>query len=434
MTASEPHAATPWGSGAKPASASQPTDEPGAPGAGHDATGLEHAPPEVTLPGWRLLDMIVMFILRFVSLPRKEAADAIALWVAHTWVFEVFEITPRLSIESAEMRSGKSRLLEVLALLVARPFMAVTPSEAVVFRSIEAHHPTLILDEVDAIFGPKARDNEGLRAILNAGWARGATVPRMVGQGTGMQVKPFSVYGPVVLAGIGSPPTTVCDRSIRIVMKRRGPGERVEKFRRRTASAEGDALRQQLAQWTAEIRENLVAATPDVPEELNDRAADFWEPPLAIADAAGGDWPERARRAAVLLSADPAETAVSEGVELLGDIRRVFDTAGVDRMFSKDLARRLNDLEDAGWSEAQRGQPLTPAGLSRLLKPYGIRSAAIRIASEGGRKGYFRDDFNDAWGRYLAPTDTPDQPASTPEDRLDEPHPSVSDVDADIPF
>ena len=137
-----------------------------------------------------LLEDTLHFLRRFIV--TDEAALVVgALWVAHTHAFEAADATPRLSIRSAEASSGKTRWLEVLKLLVRGPVHMIGVSDAAMFRLIEEGGRTPLLDEIDSIFGPKARDREDLRGMLNAGYERGATVPRCVGEGSKLKVQEF---------------------------------------------------------------------------------------------------------------------------------------------------------------------------------------------------------------------------------------------------
>jgi hypothetical protein len=202
------------------------------------------------------------------------------------------------------------------------------------------------------------------------------------------------VYGAKAIAGIGKLPDTVTDRSIPIRMKRRAPGERVARFRRRTAEQAAIPVREWLESVVA------VPVVPDVPvpEALNDRAADSWEPLLSIADAAGGEWPARARLAAIVLSADD-EHDVSVGIRLLAEIRDAFDQKVTDHLSTHDLLAFLHELEEAPWGDWY-GKPLTPRALARLLDPYDVVPVRQRVGGTN-RRGYFRSDFTDAWTRYV---------------------------------
>jgi Protein of unknown function (DUF3631) len=232
-----------------------------------------------------LLDDVRRFIRRFVVLDNAQA-DAITLWASHTHVFDAFTCTPYLAITSPEKRSGKTRLLEVLELLVRKPLPTANISDAALFRAIDSNKPTLLVDEVDGIFGSKSREREELRGLLCAGFRRGAVAHRMGGTNN-TTLQTFQVYSPKAFAGIGDClPDTILDRSIPIRLKRRTRDEEVERFRLRDVQAEGDELRDRLADWLEPNRDHLAAARPDLPEELDDRAQDVWEPLLAIADLA----------------------------------------------------------------------------------------------------------------------------------------------------
>ncbi len=152
--------------------------------------------------------------------------------------------------------------------------------------------------------------------------------------------------------------------------------------------------------------DRLAQARPSLPDPLGDRAADGWEPLLAIADAAGGTWPQRARDAALALSEELSEDMdeASLHVLMLADCRAAFDRVGGDRMLTASLIEELLSDEERPWREYGRSdRPVTPHGISRLLRPYGIRPGLMRIGETVGR-GYGRGDFKGAWARYLPPS------------------------------
>lgn len=349
-----------------------------------------------------LLDSLIALVRRFVVTDDDQAA-ALALWIAHAHAISAADTTPYLAITSAEKRSGKSRLLEVLAQLVPNPIEAANISDAALFRALSGDRPaTLLFDEIDGTFGPKARDKEDLRALINAGYRRGAKAYRCVGEGAKQRVEPFAVFGPKALAGIGELPDTIADRSVPIRLRRRSRSEPVARGRYRTIAAAAEPLHEQLAAWAVDAVERLRDLDPDLPDELDDRAQDGAEPLLAIADLAGGEWPQVARTALVALHTQKPDDADSWGVQLLAGIRAAFN--GADRLSTADLLDRLTADDEAPWGTwGERG--LTPRTLVRLLKPYEIKSKAIRIGDSTPR-GYLREHFEDAWTRYLSP-DTP---------------------------
>jgi Protein of unknown function (DUF3631) len=371
------------------------------PSARRDGDCPAHGATIEPLAGW--LHQAEKFIRRFVVLTAQQAW-AVALWVGHTHGIEAAHATPYLAITSAEKRSGKTRLLEVLELLVANPWLTGGTSKAALVRKIDQVAPTLLLDESDAAFNGDKEYAEALRGVLNNGYVRGKPYTACVGQGGGIKPQDFDVFGAKAIAGIGRLPDTVADRSIPITLKRRAPGEIVERFRARKARAVGETIADGLASSIEPHLDSLELAEPELPDELSDRAQDVWEPLLAIADVAGGDWPTRARKAAVKLS-DPREPdEATLGVRLLADTRDVFGDE--DQLATQELRRRLRDLEEAPWGGWNNSEGIRARELANKLRPYGIRSHDLRT-DEGTRKGYRRADFADAWSRYLPASQDP---------------------------
>jgi hypothetical protein len=229
-----------------------------------------------TVPGFRtgasLLDQVADFLGDYVAYPSPASRDAVALWVGHSHAVDCFESTPRLAVISPEKGSGKTRNLEMLALLCPAPEHAFNMSAPVLFRLIASHPVTLLVDEADTYFGPKAKDEEGLRGLLNAGHRRGATALRCVGPGH--EVGRFPVFCAVALAGIGDLPDTIIDRSVVIPMKRRAPHEQVKAYRARTTEPLGHALRDAVAEWALLHHDELADAEPEMPKGITDRPAD----------------------------------------------------------------------------------------------------------------------------------------------------------------
>jgi hypothetical protein len=362
-----------------------------------------------------LLGDLLAFVRRFIVLTDAQAL-AVALWVLHTHAFDAADTTPYLAVTSAEKRSGKTRLLEVLTLLVAEPLPTANISDAALFRVIEEKHPTLLFDEVDAIFGPKARDREDLRGLLNSGYRRGSSVYRMGGARM-TELQSFEVFCPKALAGIGRLPDTITDRAIPIQLERKTRAEQVERMRARDVNPEAAGIRDRLADWATPNLDALRAARPLLPDELDDRAQDVWEPLLAIAELANEECVERAWHAALELSAGQYREDESLGVRLLADIRTLFDTWKVDRASTADLLPGLSAQEEAPWGH-WRGKPLTGQTLAEFLKSFGIRSRTIhlRTGPDGKSvtaKGYLREQFEPAFARYLASDPSePSEPVS----------------------
>jgi Protein of unknown function (DUF3631) len=378
-----------------------------------------------------LLESVRAIVGKYLIVPGGHYLDVIALWVLHTHAIKAFDTTPRLLAKSAEKESGKTRLLEVLELLVASPLSIINVTIAAVFRLLATEQATVLFDEVDAVFGPKAaREHEDLRALLNSGYRRGATVARVVGEGKKMRVERFPVFAATVLATIGNLPDTIESRSIPIPMRRRAPDEILQPFRLREVRAESEDLRLALIAWGATAEPELTTARPAMPEGVVDRAADVWEPLLAIADLAGGDWPQRARDAALAIVANRVADDLSWGVHLLADVREVFAVEEEDRMSSLSLVKALNGLTESAWGGLHDRQGLDQRDLARRLKPYSIVPRSIRLADGTVPRGYLREQFVDAWRRYLR-LDEPPDPSGTTTERTDD-QSRIVDLTADL--
>jgi hypothetical protein len=352
----------------------------------------EPEPSPEPVDGAALLGSMSSAIRRYVMLP-DHVAIAAALWALHTYLLDAIYITPRLAITSPEKQCGKTTLLDVLARLVWRPLPAANATAAALFRTVEKVRPTLLVDEADT-FLP---DNEEVRGILNSGHRRGGSVLRIVGDDH--EPQQFSTYSACAIALIGQLPGTLADRSIEIALRRRRPDEPVEPLRA-GRTGELDALARQARRWAADHVERVSAADPLMPAGIINRVADNWRPLLAIAGEAGAEWPKRAREALAAIQATVEDE--SKRIWLLADIRAIFGERGVDRLASEKLVEALVAIEGQPWAEWNKGRSLTTNGLARLLKPFVIKPATIRIGDETA-KGYYLTQFVEAFERYLDP-------------------------------
>lgn len=363
----------------------------------------------------KLLDQVHQMVKKYVAFPSEHHSVVVALWVLHTWVVNAFYVTPRLILDSAEPGSGKTRVLELLALLCRSAKLTLSTTTAALYRRIAAAGdegmppPTVLQDEADAIFGKTSTpQSEDLRALFNAGYRKGATVDRCEGDAKNIRVREFPVHAPVALAGLaGKMPDTIRTRGVTLHMRRRRPDQRVADFRERDALAEVSPICEQLAQWAAEHEEGLAAARPEMPAGVTDRAAEIWEPLLAIADLAGGDWPDKAREACkffVVSSASDDET-LSLGQRLLRDIKILLESESVNSMWSADIIRNLTSDPESEWRDLW-GKTLDQRRLAKELGKYGVKSKDIRIGL-AKNKGYAIDGqtgLGQAWDHWLTPS------------------------------
>jgi putative DNA primase/helicase len=360
----------------------------------------------------------------------KHQRDATALWAAFAHAHDLCDYAPPLIIKSPAKRCGKTRLQETLALLVPRPQPTSGINSAAFSRIIEKHHPTMLIDEYDAQAAGDKEMAESLRGQLNSSFnRRSAVVLKSVPlPGGGWDTRQFSTWAPTCVAGIGKQSETVEDRGVIIRLERKLPDVKVKRLRGKDG---GDLvlLARKLVRFVADNESVIKNAEPKAPSALNDRQQDAWTPLCAIADLAGGEWPERARAASKALCRVAAEEDVEADIKtvLLADIHDIFarlpkDAAAHEagrigrpddglRLATKQLLNELIGLEERPWGVwGKSRKPLTDTGLAALLRPYGVRSGTVRLDDGTTPKGYYLRSFNDVFSRYLPipPSNPPD--------------------------
>ena len=336
-----------------------------------------------------LLEETVQALERYMVMT-PEQAWTVALWTAWTWVFDHFDVAPMLFVSSPTKRCGKSTLMKFLSIVTARPLLR-TPSPAAVFRIVEEHRPTLLLDEADLLI----KQSEEWRLLLNAGhYRQTAAVVRCTGDE--YEPREFSTWCPKAIAAIGKLPSTLEDRSIIITLQRKASWQKTERLTL-TDWQKLHPIAQRFMRWKLDVeaRQPGPWPIPAVPPELNDRQADNWGPILAVAEMAGGDWPNKAREAACSVSEGREEDELS--IQLLKDLWEVWEEE--DFLSTSTLIDRLSRLEESPWGTLNRGRPITPRKLANMLSPFGVKSRHTKVGN-----GYYKKDLLDLWERYFLPT------------------------------
>jgi hypothetical protein len=351
------------------------------------------------------LDLICHILQRHLRLTEHQFV-ATTLWIAHTFVYSRFSVTPRLAFVSPVRGCGKTTALNIVKALAFKTRKVDGITAAVLFRLIDRERPCMLLDEVDNL---DLLQNPTLRAVITSGHHCDGTISRYLDN----QVVSFSTFAAVALAAIGKPPhplpLPILHRCVAIPMERAPmTSEKLTRFDPKAIPRQKqdcDTVYQETFEWARQCRLNL---DPPMPEELRNRAADNWRPLLSIADACSPEWGKAAREAAVALSKDSDEDL---SVLLLADIRDIFDRhPTVDRLPSAVIVAELVELADGRWSE-WRGprddrmpRKLTQGGLALMLAPFGIRPKTIwpahRGATDKSVKGYRREQFEAAWASY----------------------------------
>lgn len=351
------------------------------------------------IDGGALLSNLVKVVKHYVVVS-DEQATAVALWVVYSWLIDEEKFAthaPILRIWGPEADSGKSTLAGLTMFLARRAFKSVGITGAALFRSIEKWSPTLIIDEADTLLA----QNGEVRNIVNSGWTRGEGVIRCVGDDHTPRV--FNTFAPKVVAMKGKElPGTVASRSISIRMKPKLASEKCDFFLHCDEPA-FEVLRAGIYTWASCVVAELSEAKPTAPEGFNNRRWANWRPLLAIAKVAGGEWPQRAHDAAVVIESGALEPADrSPGIELLSDVRNLFDKRGVDRFTTDDLQLGLNKLaaEEERRMSYAKDRWVEKDEVTRWLRQYGIRSGPVRLG-EKMQRGWLREWFEEAFARYL---------------------------------
>jgi putative DNA primase/helicase len=352
-------------------------------------------PSALSQNGVVLLDDIVRQVRRFL-VADSTSIDAIALWVVFAHIAQKAFICPNLCFNSATKACGKTTALDIVARLVPRAIPTSNITPAALFRAIEAFTPTLVIDEADSVF----RNNDELRTIINSGFSRlAAYVIRTVGDN--FEARTFNVFCAKTIALIGNLPDTLASRSIIVKMRRRTPQEEIQRLRSDIDQGFQD-LKVRIVRFTLDHGDAILAIDPDIPSSLSDRQADCWRELLRIADFSGGNWPNRARAAALELCAKDDDSG-DFSIRLLADIQRVFsEEQERSKWPSQTLVDALRDIEGSPWPgpDFGYGKGLTTNRLARMLTKFDIHPETRK---EGGKtfKGYLTTSFADAFSRYL---------------------------------
>lgn len=345
-----------------------------------------HAAAEATTG--TLLSTLTEEIALYVVLP-PHTLVVLALWCLHTHALAAAACTPRLVLLAPTRRCGKSRTLRAMEALCRRSMMVARPTATSLRQAIEKCRPTLLFDDAFALL----HDRGDLRTLLVRGYGRDRSIVDAA-SGAGSQRR-LDAFAPAAMAAIGGVPDALADRAIVVRMRRRTSAEKIATLGTRALAALA-AIRRRCARWAEAHAGALRDASPVVPGELGAEHVDRWRPLLAIAEAAGPAWAERARAAAVASCRPEEPTPDSLALELLHDIHAVFERTGTPRLRTTEMLAALNHLEGRRWME----RPLTARTLAALLRPFTVAPSSVRTDA-GTPKGYQRAWFADAFARFV---------------------------------
>lgn len=353
--------------------------------------------------GEALLNEIRSFVRRFWAPPSEVALDALVLWIVHTHAVNsdnmlVFETTPRLFLCSTGPASGKSTALQMLELLCGRGKRIADPTAPALMGLLSHERASILIDELDTLMGSGA-GGRSTRTVMLEGYSEGGTIARGT-QGRGYTE--VSCFAPMAFAGmrqnfISNPKLDALrTRTIMLLCKPRGPGQVVESYRRRLHSGQARVLNRALVKWGDRHATTLSDCWPEPPDGIEDRAAELWEPLLAVGEVVGGEWAERARNACRVLALGEPEEYDDEPdtpVEmLLADMSLIF--MGEERLASRTIVERLQLLPGSAW---KRFPNVITAGkeIAAMLEPRGVAPRPVWLDGVTVR-GYDRADLEAA--------------------------------------
>lgn len=384
----------------------------------------ENAPP-VKLPSLRwILRWTSAFIRRFVVLDERYA-DLLALWVAHTWTYDVFRVTPYLAIISPEQESGKTTLLEVLEQLTYNGNMSASNmTEAALFRTIAEEPVTLLIDELDEALRSNSDRAKALKIILDVGYNRKGAVPRCVEDGKReFRVKKFNVFCPKAFTAIGeiarfSKP--LASRCLTIRMRRGDPPRDFDlddpDIQRRISKFQSwmRAYREQAPERLREALLEIVKTRFRFPG-LSPRENQILRPLLCNAKLAGEEWVKRLEDAIPLLTHGRQQVQSKAGY-LLGAIDEIFHQQGAKSLSSEAIYRALveraesdpeldvsleylRDLDPTDKTKRRGALVLVGKWLASRLKKYNIKPRRTRDRYE-----WAHEDIHAAVSIWARPT------------------------------
>jgi putative DNA primase/helicase len=324
----------------------------------------------------------------------KSDADAIALWVASSYLLDHWLLFPKLLINSPERECGKSTALQLVEAFVRNGYLASSITPSALYRTIQHCKPTLLIDEADR----SIKGSEELNGLINAAQTRRGARKLLSVKGADGDWKPteFSLWCPQAIAGIGEFEDTLMSRSIVIGLRRKLTSEQVRRMHIRYFEDQ-EFIRKFLIDWSESATPST--AVLELPTEAGNRMQDNWEPLFRVAAMAGDTWVTRALRAFDVIEVQrKSDKVASSGSELLAEIREILKAEVAPEVASNVLLDKLLYHHDGEWMTANNGRSITGKWLAKTLKLYGVRPqrrAACNV--------YLLADLEEAFRRYLPP-------------------------------
>jgi hypothetical protein len=378
-------------------------------------TGLRFLNGEVSKTFREIAEQYVEKLKRYIAFWWDERLYSLcAAWAISTYFKEVYSAFPRIPIAGA-FGTGKTRLTLSMVNAAYHGYVVTDPSEAAIFRMVEALGVTLGIDE---------KFINAVEAIVDVGYKRGVEVPRV--EKTSAEeftIKGFNVYHAAVYNSQNLPKERALQRSIPIIMQRLDQTalESMDPERRREIVEMLKNLvdRDPEPEDLKEIREEMylarltrlhevLKARKEVEKYLADfmwRDREIWEPIIVVAYLMGEEHlqnvlslarAEREKRKEELYA---VEKMVLTTIAKLFTIERA-NLENSEKLYFKELAFTASDvykelsreLEKEGFSKTAIERSYHVSRLGQIISRIGFEQKCVRF--EGGPKKAYLTDIN----------------------------------------
>ena len=343
-----------------------------------------------------ILDLISAKFKEHVKFQDESDADALALWVAMTYVMGHLEIAPMVYVTSPEPMCGKSTVMKLLKVFCHQAEMVSKITPAAIYRLIERDQPTLVFDEADRFL----RGNNELNGIINAGHARfeaSVIINKKLPDGNYDPVE-FPVWCAKAIAGIGNQDDTLTSRSIVISLRRKLRDETVKPVRF-NMYPQHQATRAALASWATSFNPICDDEMEPYLRANTDRGIDNWLTLGIIAKRIGSEWVQRVQASLDAVEARQHNDSQSPGVQLLSDVHSVVSESSRPEWPSRELYYAVLRSEGTDWLVHNHGRCLSQKQFTQMLGDFGIKPIKRSNANI-----FYVCDFEDAFERYLTHT------------------------------
>ncbi len=190
---------------------------------------------------------------KYLFLPNNHFHTLVALWIMHTYIFELFDNTPYIWLTSPEPSCGKTIFLEILDGLAHNTSGISGSISAAGLRRVCKGKMTLILDEAENLQATDRQTTGELMQLINLGYQKGgkSILTKMKDGKATNDYETWDCYAPKAMASLNPLTPTIPSRSFKIVMQKGKPSDGLTYYSREANAAWFKILKGMLLEWTA---------------------------------------------------------------------------------------------------------------------------------------------------------------------------------------